>query len=183
VDLIQPLADTFDHSVKVLLPVEPDMLDAPTPCTDWDMRTLLTHMFNVVENMGHGARDEPLVPEADLVLEAGLAAQFRRLADGTLAAWRARHPEDAINVGGGPMPVQVAMSINLLDTGTHAWDIARSTGQDPQLPESVASTLLALCHRIVPDENRERAGFAPQVAVPADASSTDRLVAFLGRQP
>ena len=120
---------------------------------------------------------------ADLVLEADLAAQFRGLADRTLAAWRARPPEDAINVGGGPMPVQVAMSINLLDTATHAWDIARSTGQDPQLPGSATSTMLALCHGIVPDENRQGAGFAPQVTVPAEASPTDRLVAFLGRQP
>ena len=182
-DLIQPLADTFDHGVKVLVPVDPAALDAATPCTAWDLRTLLTHMFSVVENMGHGARNEALVPEADLVLEADLAAQFRGTAASTLAAWRARSPEDVINVGGGPMPVQVAMSINLLDTATHAWDIARSTGQDPQLPERVASTLLDLCHGIVPDQYRERAGFAPQVTVPAEAGPTDRLVAFLGRRP
>ena len=81
------------------------------------------------------------------------------------------------------MPVPAGMSINLLDTATHSWDIARATGQDANLPDALAVTVLAVCHGFVSDEIRQFAGFDPAVAVGADAGPTDQLVAFLGRRP
>ena len=42
-----------------------------------------------------------------------------------LAAWTARGLEGQIDIGAGPMPAVAGISINLLDTTTHSWDIAR----------------------------------------------------------
>jgi uncharacterized protein (TIGR03086 family) len=75
------------------------------------------------------------------------------------------------------------MSINLLDTATHSWDIARASGQDANLPDALAETVLAVCHGFVTDDIRKFAGFDPPVPVGADAGPTERLVAFLGREP
>jgi uncharacterized protein (TIGR03086 family) len=182
-DLHEALTDAFDHTTKVLSGVSPDALDRPTPCTEWDLRTLLAHMLGVVANMGRGARDEPLSPDDELTLDADLASQFRTVADGTLAAWATRAPDDMVNVGAGPMPAMAAMSINLLDTAVHSWDVARSTGQDGQLSPDLATTVLRAAHGIVNDDIRAFAGFAPPVPVADDANPTDRLVAFLGRRP
>ena len=70
-----------------------------------------------------------------------------------------------------------------MDTSTHAWDLARATGQPEDLPAELASLILEICHSFVTDEIRNFAGFAPAVGVSADASSTTKLVAFLGRKP
>jgi uncharacterized protein (TIGR03086 family) len=183
-DLLDALAQTFDHAAKVVAGVRPDQLDDPTPCRDWDVKALVTHTIVVVMNMGRGASDSELLADMNAVpLDADIGAQFRAEADRTLAAWTAHGLEGDVNVGAGPMPAQVGIEINLLDTATHAWDIARATGQDANLPNEAAATALAACQGIVTDDIRTFAGFDPAVSMSGDASPTDQLVAFLGRQP
>jgi uncharacterized protein (TIGR03086 family) len=183
-ELLEALSQSFDHTAKIVGGVQPAQLDAPTPCRDWDVRTLVGHMTGVVVNMGLGARGEALLPDLSAFqLDADPAAQFRTEADRTLAAWSARGTEGEVNIGAGPMPVPVAMSINVLDTATHSWDVARATGQDGSLPDDLAATALSLCQGIVTDEVRGFAGFDPVVPLGPDASKTDQLVAFLGRTP
>jgi uncharacterized protein (TIGR03086 family) len=80
------------------------------------------------------------------------------------------------------MPGRVVAGISLLDTATHTWDLATATGQPTAPPDDVAiAALAASLESITPEIRPGR--FAPEVAVPADASPTDRLVAFLGRVP
>lgn len=183
-ELLDPLAQAFDHTTKVLSGVDAEDLDNPTPCTEWDVRTLVGHVLGVVTNMGRGARGEAIPSDPAVTsLEADLAAQFRTVADATLAAWATRAADDTVNVGAGPMPVAAALSVNLIDTTTHSWDIARGTGQDAQIPDQVAATVLAVAQGFVTDEIRGFAGFGSPVAAGEGASPTDLLVAFLGRRP
>jgi uncharacterized protein (TIGR03086 family) len=183
-ELLDALSQTFDHATKVVSGVRADQLDAPTPCRDWDVRALVTHTVGVVQNMARGARGDELLADINAVaLEADLPAQFRTEADRTLAAWTARGLEGEVNIGAGPMPVVAGMSINLLDTATHSWDIARATGQDANLPDALAATVLAVSRGFVSDDIRKFAGFDPAVPIGSDASPTDQLVAFLGRRP
>jgi uncharacterized protein (TIGR03086 family) len=183
-DLLDPLSQTFDHATKVIAGIGADQLDAATPCREWDLRALVTHTLGVVMNMGRGAGGRELLSDINAVpLDPDLAAQFRAEADRTLAAWTARGAEGEVNIGAGPMPVEAGMSINLLDTATHSWDIARATGQDADLPDALAATVLAVSRGFVSDEIRTFAGFDPIVSVGADAGPTDQLVAFLGRRP
>jgi len=183
-DLLDPLSRTFDHATKVISGIGADQFDAATPCRDWDVRALVRHTLGVVVNMGRGASGSELLTDINAVpLEADLAAQFRAEADRTLAAWTARGVEGEVNIGAGPMPVQAGMSINLLDTATHSWDIARATGQDADLPDALAATVLAVSRGFVSDDIRTFAGFDPIVLIDPDAGPTDQLVAFLGRRP
>jgi len=183
-DLLDPLSQTFDHTTTVIAGIRDDQFDAATPCRDWDVRALVTHTLGVVVNMGRGASGTDLLTDVNAVaLEADLGAQFRAEADRTLAAWTARGFEGEVNIGAGPMPVQAGMSINLLDTATHSWDIARATGQDANLPDALAATVLAVSRGFVSDDIRKFAGFDPVVPVGPDAGPTEQLVAFLGRRP
>ncbi len=183
-ELLDALSQTFDHTSKVVAGVRADQLDTPTPCREWDVRALVTHTMGVVVNMGRGASGTELLPDINAVsLDADLGAQFRTEADRTLAAWTARGLEGEVNVGAGPMPAPVGISINLLDTATHSWDIARATGQDADLPDALAATVLAAGQNVVTDETRKFAGIDPAIPVGPDAGPTDQLVAFLGRQP
>ena len=183
-ELLDALSQTFDHTAAVFGGVRAEQLDATTPCEDWSLRQLLGHTLGVVANMGRGASGEELLADMNgFPLESDLGAQFRKEADRTLAAWKAHGLEGEVNVGAGPMPAQVGISINLLDTATHSWDIARATGQDPNLPDGLARTVLTAGRSVVSDDIRSFAGILPAVPVDADAGPTDQLVAFLGRQP
>ena len=134
-DLVQALSQTFDHTAEVVGRVRPEDLDKPTPCPDWDVRALLAHFGGVVVNMGRGAAGEGLLaPDDAFPVGDDLAGRFRAEAERTLAAWKAHGLEGQVDVGAGPMPASVAISVNLVDTSTHTWDLARATGQSVELP-------------------------------------------------
>lgn len=181
--LLDSLAWTFDHAASIVAGVTDDQLTDPTPCRGWDVATLLGHMTGVVVNMGRGASGEELPAVAYYRLGADRARQFRTEADRTLAAWSTPGLHGSVDVGGGPMPVRTAIGINLVDTATHSWDLARATGQVEELPEEIAVPILGIGRGFVSDELRTVVGFDAAVPVGDDASPTTMLVAFLGRQP
>jgi uncharacterized protein (TIGR03086 family) len=181
-ELVPALEATFDRTHALVAGVRPDQLGEPTPCAEWDVRALLAHVTGVVTNMGLGVSGQDLIPDlAAFELGADPAAQFEAAAATTLAAWKANGLEGEVNVGAGPMPAMVAANVNLLDTATHSWDIARATGQDGELPAEVAETALAAAHMVVTDDIRKFAGFTDAQPVGADASPTQQLAAYLGR--
>ena len=182
-DLLASLSQTFDHAHHVISGVKPEQMTNPTPCRDWDLKALLAHTVGVVANIGCALRGEDRVDPSTFPLDADVAAQFRALAAGTLAAWQAAGLEGETDIGAGPMPRHVAVTINLIDTTTHAWDIARATEQPDGLPDELATLVLNLTEGFLTDELRTFAGFDAAVAVGADATPTERLVAFLGRKP
>jgi uncharacterized protein (TIGR03086 family) len=182
-EMLDALSETFDHATKVLGGVQPAQLSAPTPCREWDVRALVGHMMGVVVNMGRGASGAELVDFGSITLADDLGTQFRTEADRTLAAWKARGAGGEVNIGAGPMPVAAAMGINLIDTATHSWDVARATGQDGRLPDELAAVVLAAAQASVSDQVRAFAGIDPAVPAPAGAGATEQLVAFLVCQP
>ncbi len=182
--MLEALSQTFDHTAKVVSGVGPEQLDGPTPCREWKVRDLLAHTTGVVINMGRGVGGRPLLPDVNAVpLDREPGVQFRTEADRTLAAWTARGLEGSVDIGAGPMPAAAGISINVLDTATHSWDIARATGQSTALPDELAGFVLGIARGVVNDDIRSLAGFSPVVEVPDTADATDQLVAFLGRQP
>ena len=179
-ELTAALDKCFAHTHGVLLGVRPEHLTDPTPCAKWTVKDLLEHMIGVVAGLGAAAAGTPGGP---FHLGADPAAQFREAADSALAAWNAPDVmERIIEAGPGPMPGAVLAGVNLLDTTTHAWDLAVALGRPPTLPDDVALAALEQSHRIVTAEIRE-GRFDPEVPAPAGADPTQRLVAFLGRTP
>src|SRR5437588_13105694 len=120
-ELLDALSQTFDHTTKIVAGVKNDQLGQPTPCTQWDVQSVLSHMFGVVANIGRGASGQELCADVNAFpLEADRAAQFRAEADRTLAAWTAHGLDGEVDIGAGPMPAQAGLSINLLGTATHS---------------------------------------------------------------
>ena len=179
-DLIGSLDETFHHAHKVIGGVGADQYGDTTPCQEWTVRDLLEHMIGVVAGLGAAAAGS--APER-FELASDPADQFDTAATAALAAWRAPGVLDRIiDAGPGPMPGRVLAGINLLDTATHTWDLATATGQPAALPDDVAIAALEASMATIRPEIR-KGRFGPEVAVPADADPTDRLVAFLGRTP
>jgi uncharacterized protein (TIGR03086 family) len=183
-EMLDALGQTFDHTTKVIAGVGSDQLEASTPCREWTVRDLLAHTTGVVINMGRGAAGQALLADTNGVrLDEDLEAQFRTESNRTLAAWTTRGLDGELDVGAGPMPAVAGISINLLDTATHSWDLAHATGQDGELPDELAAFVLGIAQGFVSDEIRSFAGFDPAVEVAKGSHPTDQLVAFLGRKP
>src|SRR5262245_29794026 len=104
-DTIEALDQSFDHARKIVGGVRPDQYGNPTPCTEWDVRQLLTHMVGTMMNFERGVTGAELLPDINKVaLDDDVAAQFNAAADRTLAAWRTHGLDGEVNVGAGPMP-------------------------------------------------------------------------------
>lgn len=181
-ETLDALAQTFDHATSVIGSVRPDQMSATTPCSEWDVRALLTHTVGVVTNIGDGVRGEETSDPNSIALDDDVAAQFRAAAASTLAAWRSAGLDGETNIGAGPMPASMAARINLVDTTTHAWDIARATGQAEELPADLANTVLAAAQSFLNDDIRSFAGIGAAIEPGVDATPTEKLVAFLGRR-
>ena len=179
-DVIQSLDQTFTHAGGVISGVSPGQYADKTPCAEWTVRQLLEHMIGVVDGLGRAAAGEAPTP---FTLADDPAAQFDEAAAAALAAWRTPGVLDrVVDAGPGPMPGHVLAGINLLDTATHSWDLATATDQPAELPEPVAVAALETSAMIVSPELRP-GRFGPEQAAPDGASTTARLVAFLGRTP
>jgi len=184
----------FEYAVtstaEIIKDVRPGQATARTPCTEWDVRTLLGHVIGTLwltEGLftGQPPRYQMApggLPEADLGRDDPAAAY----AEASAAALAAVGAGDALtrvhDTPLGDMPGPVLAGFSTLDITVHGWDLARATGQPADLDGRLAAHVLAFAEQaITPDTRAPRIG--PARPVPADAPVTERLVAFLGRQP
>lgn len=188
-ELLPALETTFDHAHRVIARIGPEQAHESTPCRDWDLEQLVGHTMSVVANIGRAvggpaaSAGEDATDDAGFRLTTDAGERFRQLADTTLAAWRTADLTATVDIGAGPMPAETALAINLLDTGTHSWDIARATGQDETMPDGLAEYILSLVDGFITDDIRGFAGFDPAVPIDDHAMASHRLAAFLGRRP
>lgn len=157
-------------------------LDNQTPCPEWTVRELIGHMVEVAAgNQGRFGLEIPVPEFPEDPRQAWFEAQ----------AFAAKVFEQVdltkpVDFGAfGSFPGAAVVGVHTSDTLVHAWDVARAIGQpcafDAELGESVLK--LVSSWPDVPQLRAPGGAFGPKVPVPADASVTDRLVAFCGRSP
>jgi uncharacterized protein (TIGR03086 family) len=154
-----------------------NQLDAPTPCDDWDVQTLLNHMVATQQYFVRSARGEaaspPVGEPSDDLIGDDPGAAYEQGRDETIRAFS----EDGVIERTGP-----SLGINFSDTLLHGWDVAKATGQDTTMPEGLAAAAYEIVHGAFTEDQRKGV-FKPEVAVSDDASPQDRLLAYTGRQP
>jgi uncharacterized protein (TIGR03086 family) len=188
------LFTAFEHSVtstaEIVKGVPADQLDAPTPCTQWDVRGLLNHVIGTLWLAEALFADQqprhmmaPGALPADDLAGGDPAAAYAEAAAAALAAAGAgdaltrMHPTPL-----GDMPGPALSGFTTLDMLVHGWDLATATGQPADLDGRLAAHVLAFAEQaLTPETRAPRIG--PALAVAADAPVTHRLVAFLGRRP
>jgi len=188
----------------VVAGVRPDQLDAPTPCTEYDVRTLVSHLIGVLERvtlMGRGgnpmAAPDKVVGLADDAWLAAWADATQRLQE----AWA--DDESLTRLVRLPWAEQsgaATLASYCNEITVHTWDLASATGQRPAWDAEVVRTAWESIIRGLPGEGRAemfaaaKAGmpephrsrpdpFAAPVPVPDDAPLIDQLVAWNGRRP
>lgn len=163
--------------------VWPEDLDLPTPCAGWPVRQLLDHM--VWENLMAAsiAEDAPRTDHAAGHLDDDHRAAFE---DSVRAALAAFSGSGMLRRTYGPYDAPGAMLVQqvVVELLAHGWDLARATGAPTGLAPAVAEETLAAARRIYGAAPRTEGGsFAPERPAPPGAHATDRLAAFLGRDP
>jgi uncharacterized protein (TIGR03086 family) len=165
-------------------------LARPTPCPEWDLRGLLMHMDDSlialqealdlawVDIEGSGEAERTYGPaDSGIALVGRLRDHASRLL-GALA----EAGEGLVWVGGLPVPKSIVTSAGAVDVAVHGWDVARACGRPQPIPERLAAEMLEISPLLITCADRP-ALFAAPVPVPHPASASDRLVAYLGRDP
>lgn len=151
-------------------------LGARTPCDDWTVGELMSHMLDTSRYFIGTARGEqapPPPPQPTTPLSADPVADFQTARDELLQAFG----EDGAVERTGP-----SLGIAFSDALLHGWDLARATGQDETMPDGLASAAYEMIHGRFTDEQRKGV-FKAEVPVAEDASAQERLLAYTGRPP
>jgi uncharacterized protein (TIGR03086 family) len=170
IESVTLLSRALDQAGDVLTAVSADHLPEPTPCSEWDVGRLVSH---VVSDPGHflemaAGRTPDWSDEPDRV--PYWAATFRSAADDLLHHWH--------RLGDEADPRQVDWQT--AEFAVHTWDLVRATGLSTRLDPEVAERALAFMSAALTDANRGTA-FGPERPAPPGAPAYDRLAAFAGR--
>jgi uncharacterized protein (TIGR03086 family) len=183
---VELLERAIGYALGTVQAVTPASLTHPTPCREWDLRALLHHVDDSLTALQEGieARDVGLGPAADEPGPAAdLAGRFRDRAHRLLGALtRANGHDHLVAVADLPLTAGILASTGAIEIAVHGWDISEACGRHRPVPGELAVELLELCPLLVDDSGRH-GRFAAPVTVSALACPSDRLVAFLGRDP
>ena len=143
-DLMSLHRSTVENWQRVLDAVTPEQWGDPTPCTEWDVRTLMNHV------VGEELWTQPLL-EGKTIAEVGDQFDGDILGEDPISRGRVASAESAaavdkhlpeggmVNVSWGQISAEEYVSQLAADHLIHAWDLAKATGQDTTMdPESVA---------------------------------------------
>ena len=186
VDLM--IKKAIDTAKQVVANVETSRYGDPTPCTERNVKDMANHMTGFLVMTEVAARKQPAMDGSgevpDLVGD-NPGPVYAGLADKAAAAWSAPGALQGTTEFGpvGLVPVEVAAGITLMEIAVHAWDLAAGSGQSYQMDPEVAEATWQAVQQVVTDDARKRGAFAAKVAVPADASTQDRILGFTGRDP
>jgi uncharacterized protein (TIGR03086 family) len=172
-DPIELLERTLRRSQAVVDAIAPTQADLRTPCPDWTVRDLVGHLLVDLTNFRLRAEGgEPDWTRGPMDPGTNWSDAFRAGADALAEAWRT-HPPDP----DGPVAGQT-----IAEFAIHTWDLARATGQSHGIDNAAADFATTWMGKALQPEYRGSA-FGAEHAVPADAPSWQRLVAFAGRDP
>jgi uncharacterized protein (TIGR03086 family) len=191
VDLFPAFEQAVASTAEVVKATPAARLDAPTPCTEWDVRALMNHVIGTLWLSAALLGDQPPrhpmapggLPPADLVGDDPAAA-YAEAAAAALAAAAAGDALTRVHVTPlGEMPGPGLAGFTTLDIAVHGWDLARATGQPADLDGRLAAHLLGFAQQALATQESRAGRIGPAVPVAPDAPVTWRLAAFLGRQP
>jgi uncharacterized protein (TIGR03086 family) len=182
---LDQLRAALEHAGGLVAAVQPEQWSGETPCEDWDVRALVSHV--VAGNRLFAAalgRDEPAEVAAASVGEGeDLVAAFGESASKLLAAFAARGVlQRVVRVPFGAVPGEIALHLRLTEVLVHGWDLASATGQRADFDDSVAAQELEFSRTALGALPPERRPFGAPQHAPADAPDIERLVALLGRR-
>jgi uncharacterized protein (TIGR03086 family) len=168
-------------------PTGAEALDAPTPCPDWDLRTLLNHTIlwtsYSAERRAHGESVAQELMEKDFAADPGFREDYARQISQAVEAWS--DPQAWAgdrSVMGSATPATEVGAMLIMEMALHGWDVAKATGQEYHADDALADTVLETVQAQA-EMFRKYQGFATAIETKPDAPAFDRALALSGRDP
>lgn len=180
-ELINALDEFGSNGERLIAGVEADQWELPTPCSEWNVRQLANHMGFTMRTLAAAARrDEVTWSPDDDHLGDDPVAGFAALAAAASAAWRSPGALDGNVTVPFDMPAVGALTANVLDIGTHCWDLATATDQPHGLDAGHVAVIDQCNRTLINDDVRAGGGFGDDLS-PGGDSELSSMLAFVGR--
>lgn len=168
---------------ELLNGVTDEQWTAPTPCEEFDVRTLGAHLIATAN------RAVALAEGADALALPRLADQHdAETYAATVATAVGLWSDDAtlttpVTVPWGEVPGAAALWGYVSETLVHGWDLAVATGQPAETDPAVVEPVLGIAQQFIPAEIRadDEVPFGPVVEPRSGAGPTERLANWTGR--
>jgi len=182
VDLYVDALAVFGEAVRE---VQDHEWDLPTPATEWDVRKVVAHVV-----LGEAQLPSVLAGET---VQTQTSVSIEMLGPDPMAAWRgtalkaieaARAPgivDQVFELDMGEVPGHQLLAYRINDNVVHAWDLSVATGRPVPIADRFADWLLDFWQPVA--AHIADSGFFAHATTPASDSSSDRLLALLGRTP
>jgi uncharacterized protein (TIGR03086 family) len=183
-DQIELFNRAIDQTGRIVSGVQAGQLGDPTPCAEWDVKTLLNHTIAVVIMFDGAARGKEFEGSHFATDNVGddPGASYKAAADKLHEAVAQPGVIDATwNMPFGAVPGNAAVGFATLEVAQHGWDVAKATGQKPDFDQEVTEAAIAAAQAAPAELVRNPGVFGPEADCPESASMADRLAAFVGR--
>jgi uncharacterized protein (TIGR03086 family) len=178
----------------------PPLLAGPTPCAEWDLRTLLDHLSDSMGVLREAMMVAAVASGPSTVADAARSpddstagrhatagpdpvARLRRQAVTLLTACLTAGAADRlVTIGDRMLTARLVTVTGSLEIAVHGWDIHAACGTGRPVPSRLASVLLPIAPLLIRSDSRDGL-FGPPVQLTGPACPGDRLVALLGRRP
>jgi uncharacterized protein (TIGR03086 family) len=181
------MAAVAAEAARVVAGVPEGTLNAPTPCGDWDLRTLINHTIlwtsYSAERRAHGESVGEELMNKDFTADPGFREDYAQQIGQAIDAWSDPAAwAGTRNVMGAETPAADVGAMLLMETALHGWDVARATGQEFSTDDQTASALEDIVQAQA-ELFRKYQGFADAVEPPRNATAFERALALSGRDP
>ncbi|MEV1286374.1 TIGR03086 family metal-binding protein [Micromonospora sp. NPDC049679] len=187
VDLLELYRRAQPEFIDRVGQIGPEDWSAPTPCADWDVRTLVNHVVGedrwTVPLLAGATIDEVGDRFAGDLLGADPVERARdSAAQAEVAVSRPGALEHTVHLSVGDTPAREYLRQLISEHLVHGWDLAVSIGAPPRLDvEAVRETVRWFAER--EQSYRDSGIIHGRVEVPPDASEQDQLLGAFGRDP
>jgi uncharacterized protein (TIGR03086 family) len=188
-ELYPAMAKAAAEATKVVRGVQPDQLELPTPCGDYDVKALINHVIRIATLSNRAARKLPMPTDGSLdrdrdFMTGDWAATFEETVAALVAGWADPAAWEGQTRMGSQLelPPVVAVGMMLSDLVIHGWELARATEQSYHCDDDVAR----LTYQFVAEtaaRARAYGVYGDEVEVPASAPVLDRVLGRSGRDP
>jgi uncharacterized protein (TIGR03086 family) len=184
-NLSAEMAAAAAEAARVVNGVPEGTLNAPTPCGDWDLRTLLNHTIlwtsYSAERRARGESVAEDLMNKDFTADPGFREDYARQIGRAVTAWSdPKAWEGELGVMGDATPAADIGAMLLMEMALHGWDVARATGQEFNAADDTAKALEDIVQAQA-ELFRKYQGFADAIEPPRNATAFERALTLSGR--
>jgi|SRR4051794_25761827 uncharacterized protein (TIGR03086 family) len=177
---------SLDELRRVVAALDDTEMDTVSNCAPWTVQRLASHALNnQLLWAGMVTGNQLVSPEATMgavAYDGDLAAYADDVARRALNLWQTDGVLAQTHVTPlGELPGSIVINFPTIDALAHAWDLSASVGHPIEFAPSELSAISAIVDATCTDAARDHGLIQPVTDAPADANTSERLMALAGR--